>query len=80
LQWLASSRNPRTRAGWTLTSAFAISDENNWITGVGQFDPDGAGGQVAYSRPFLIQVPEPATATLTLLCAAATILRPRRKR
>jgi uncharacterized membrane protein len=67
-------------AGWTLTSACAISDDNNWVTGVGTFDPDGAGGQAAYSRPYLLQVPEPtAAATLPLLCAATTVVRRRRR-
>lgn len=46
-------------AGWTLTHAFAVSD-TGWIAGAGNFDPDGPGGQEAYGRLFLLQVPEPS--------------------
>jgi hypothetical protein len=45
--------------GWLLTQAFSISD-TGWIAGVGKFDPDGLGGQAAYSRHFLMQVPATA--------------------
>jgi Protein of unknown function (DUF3466) len=43
-------------SGWTLELANAISD-TGWIAGSGKFDPDGAGGQEAYTRLFLLQVP-----------------------
>jgi hypothetical protein len=43
-------------SGWLLTAAFDISD-TGWIAGIGQFDPDGAGGQAAYLRHFLLHVP-----------------------
>jgi uncharacterized membrane protein len=50
-------------SGWTFDSvawtASAISD-TGWIAGVGQFDPDGPGGQASYSRHYLIHVPETA--------------------
>lgn len=53
--------------GWlTLTEARGISD-SNWITGIGEFDPDGTGGQGAYTRAFLLQIPEPGTAVLSCL-------------
>ena len=42
--------------GWVLTGASAISD-TGWIAGNGLFDPDGAGGQAAYDRMFLLQLP-----------------------
>jgi hypothetical protein len=52
-------------SGWTLNFAIDISD-TGWVAGHGTFDPDGVGGQDAYDRAFLIQVPatavpEPAT-------------------
>ena len=46
-------------SGWYLLSASAISD-SGWITGYGQFDPDGFGGQPAYDRLFLMHVPATA--------------------
>jgi hypothetical protein len=45
--------------GWVLTSAAAISD-TGWIAGNGLYDPDGPGGQAAYDRMFLLQLPIPA--------------------
>ena len=46
-------------SGWTLNRATAISN-TGWIGGSGAFDPDGAGGQAAYARLFLMQVPAPS--------------------
>jgi hypothetical protein len=43
-------------SGWLLTHAYAVSD-TGWIAGDGLFDPDGAGGQNAYGRHFLLQLP-----------------------
>ena len=43
-------------SGWDLRVALEISN-TGWIVGEGLFDPDGLGGQDAYSRTFLIQVP-----------------------
>ncbi len=43
-------------SGWTLESADAVSD-TGWIAGSGAFDLDGPGGQEAYERLFLMQVP-----------------------
>lgn len=43
-------------SGWVLTSAAAVSN-TNWIAGIGVFDPDGPGGQDAYDRWFLLQLP-----------------------
>ncbi len=56
-------------SGWSnLTEARGISDDG-WISGLGTFDPDGAGGDEAYTRMFLLnipQVPEPTSAFLAL--------------
>lgn len=60
-------------SGWLLTDAQAISN-TNWIKGIGLFDPDGAGGQVAYSRLFLIQIPEPSCCTIAFLFSSAAIV------
>ena len=61
------------QSGWTLNHARNISD-TGWILGTGTFDPDGPGGQAAYTRLFLLHVPEPA---LTLnLFAILGFLRP----
>lgn len=46
-------------SNWTLVESDSISD-TGWVAGIGSFDPDGPGGQAAYYRAFLIQVPEPA--------------------
>jgi hypothetical protein len=60
-------------SGWVLTNATDITD-TGWIAGHGMFDPDGTGGQDAYQRLFLIQIPEPnlfvilAGAILTIFC------------
>jgi hypothetical protein len=46
-------------SGWVLSHAYAVSD-TGWIAGDGLFDPDGPGGQVAYGRHFLLQLPPQA--------------------
>lgn len=59
-------------SGWVLTGASEINN-NGWIVGYGMFDPDGPGGQDAYSRAWLMQVtmvPEPAGVALLLIGAA----------
>jgi hypothetical protein len=61
-------------SGWILESAQAISNDG-WIKGVGFFDPDGAGGQAAYSRLFLIQVPELGTMVIAALMGSVVIFR-----
>jgi hypothetical protein len=43
-------------SGWVLTSAASIS-ETKWISGTGQYDPDGQGGRAAYTRYFTLQLP-----------------------
>jgi len=43
-------------SGWVLNKATAVNDLG-WIAGIGTYDPDGTGGQNAYSRMFLIQAP-----------------------
>ncbi len=68
-------------SGWTLTEARGISD-TNWVTGIGLFDPDGAGALLAYDRAFLLDVtsalvPEP-TGLLLLALAVPALLRRRR--
>jgi subtilisin family serine protease len=42
-------------SGWTLSRAVSVSD-TGWITGVGLYDPDGAGGVEAYERMFLLRL------------------------
>jgi hypothetical protein len=64
-------------SGWTLNYAQDISD-TDWITGYGIFDPDGPGGLDAYSRAFLMQIPEPCTLGLLSAAALAAILSRRR--
>jgi hypothetical protein len=56
--------------GWVLRQAQAISD-NGWIAGVGDFDPDGQGGQLPYRRLFALQIPEPASLVSVGLAMAA---------
>ncbi|MDZ4820781.1 MAG: PEP-CTERM sorting domain-containing protein [Planctomycetota bacterium] len=50
-------------SGWTLKSAWGISD--TWVVGKGTFDPDGNGPLLPYERAFLLDVttvvPEPTT-------------------
>lgn len=44
--------------GWTLTGVSNITGQN-WVGGIGTYDPDGAAGPVAaYSRSFIIQLPQ----------------------
>ncbi|MCC7205036.1 MAG: PEP-CTERM sorting domain-containing protein [Phycisphaeraceae bacterium] len=66
-------------SGWLLTGASEINN-NGWIVGIGLFDPDGMGGQEAYSRPWLMQVtviPEPAGLILLLIGATVVVARRR---
>jgi hypothetical protein len=68
--------------GWTLVNARGITD-TNWISGVGIFDPDGAGGMTPYGRAFLIQVPaaalpEPSVGCVMLIVAFSLVRRGRR--
>ena len=66
-------------SGWVILKyAFAISD-SNWVSGVGNFDPDGPGPRGAYERTFLLQVPEPAVLGAAI-CIAGTISLTRRAR
>jgi hypothetical protein len=58
-------------SGWILTEADDISD-TNWIAGIGTYDPDRPGGQAAYQRLFLIQVPEPICVFLLNLVLVVT--------
>jgi hypothetical protein len=69
-------------SGWILNEAMAISD-TNWVSGVGTFDPDGAGGQAAYTRLFLLDissaVPEPTGLALLSLGGVAMVRGARRR-
>lgn len=40
--------------GWTRLSEASAINDRCWITGVGQFDPDGSGPAAAYDRLFLL--------------------------
>lgn len=64
-------------SGWLHLSYAADISDDNWITGVGLFDPDGAGPLAAYDRLFLLQVPEPGAAGL-LISGALLLLKCRR--
>lgn len=70
-------------SGWTLTEARGISD-TNWVTGYGDFDPDGTGPTGAYQRPFLLDVssvvPEPSSLVLVACALSSLILRVRSSR
>ncbi|HSI32781.1 MAG: DUF3466 family protein [Phycisphaerae bacterium] len=70
---------PADQLLWTLTQARGISD-TNWVSGFGAYDPDGAGGQAAYTRAFLIQVPEPAGLSLLALGGVTLFCRRRTRR
>jgi len=69
-------------SGWILTAASALSD-TGWIAGQGTFDPDGQGGQAAYTRQFSLYVaaaavPEPSTVGLVGLSVVIASARRRR--
>jgi hypothetical protein len=63
-------------SGWFLISATSISNDN-WITGLGRFDPDGGGPLAGYDRLFLVQVPEPGTVALLGIATMGLLLRRR---
>jgi hypothetical protein len=65
-------------SGWFLADAYAVSD-TGWIAGDGMFDPDGPGGQEAYGRLFLMQVPEPAAGSALMMLAAGAAAFTRRR-
>jgi uncharacterized membrane protein len=64
------------RVHWTLRFATGIND-TGWISGLGFFDPDGAGPLERYDRAFLIQVPEPSL--LAVSCIIYSARRSRRR-
>jgi hypothetical protein len=59
-------------SGWILSYANSISD-TGWIAGIGQFDPDGAGPAVAYTRLFSMQVPAAAVPEPSALLGVGAI-------
>jgi hypothetical protein len=65
-------------SGWTLDYGRGISD-TNWVTGIGGFDPDGAGPLAAYNRAFLLDVssavPEPSSLALLTFVVPALLRR-----
>jgi hypothetical protein len=65
-------------SGWVLNYAWDI-DDNNWVTGVGMFDSDGAGPLAAYQRDFLMQVPEPGSLSVVMMSLLALTMKRRRK-
>jgi hypothetical protein len=60
-------------SGWKLLYVRDISDDN-WITGVGEYDADGLGGEFGYDRLFLMQLPVPEPAVAVLLAAGIAVL------
>lgn len=70
-------------SGWTLTSATGITN-TGWVSGVGTYDPDGAGPLGAYNTIFRINVPqavpEPTAALLATVTGLGTLLLRRRRR
>jgi len=57
-------------SGWTVLRFARSISADNWVTGVGRFNPGG--GLSAYDRPFLLQVPEPTAIALALLLVPLT--------
>jgi probable HAF family extracellular repeat protein len=48
-------------SGWSRLFSAVDINNNNWITGVGIFDSDGAGPLDPYDRWFLMRIPEPSS-------------------
>lgn len=65
-------------SGWLLTRACDISPNGEWITGIGLYDPDGAGPQASYGRAWTMEVPEPSIMALLLMTVPAILARRRR--
>jgi probable HAF family extracellular repeat protein len=76
--WLDAT-NPIEGAKWTLTEARGLTDAR-LITGIGSYDPDGAGGVAAADRAFLLDasaIPEPTSLAFTCLGGIALLRRRR---
>lgn len=64
-------------SGWVLNTARAVTN-SGWIAGLGMFDSDGPGGRAAYSRMYLMQLPEPWSGSLIAVAATMLLVRGRR--
>jgi hypothetical protein len=53
-------------SGWVVLVDAREIDDNNWVSGMGIFDPDGAGPKEGFPRTFLMQIPEPGSLWLVL--------------
>jgi probable HAF family extracellular repeat protein len=78
--WLNASSSAEG-AKWTLYEAWGISN-SGWITGYGDYDPDGPGGVAGAHRAYLLDasalLPEPGA--LSVLTLAAMSLAHRRRK
>lgn len=65
-------------SGWRLLAANSIN-EDGWISGYGQYDPDGTGPEFWEGGVLLRPIPEPAALALALVAAPVLLARRRRR-